>query len=81
MKIISFYTYMTKKYFKERSPKGDLARDMKYDTKDFPRNNSRNLKKGYEKIRDYLEMNNACEACMNVFEDSWEEYANNVNSN
>ena len=28
---MTFYTYMTRKYMGEISPKGDLARDMKED--------------------------------------------------
>lgn len=77
MKKVSFYSYMIKQYLKEWGPKGDLARDMKYDCKHFPKNH----KKGYEIVRGYLEANGACDACMDVFEKSWEEYINYVNSN
>ena len=40
---MNFYNYMVKNHLNEKSPRGDLARDMKED-RDFPKNKTGKFK-------------------------------------
>ena len=71
---MTFYTYMTRKYMGEISPKGDLARDMKEDKEDFLRNHPGKYKGWHDILRHYLESHKACSDCIDIFEESWKEY-------
>lgn len=71
---MTFYTYMTRNYLNSDCPAGDLARDMKFDSENFPRNRPCKFKGWYAIIRSYLERNGACSACIDTFEECWEEY-------
>lgn len=64
----SFTRFVSDKYLKDNSPYGDFARDMKKD-EFFPKK----TKDGYE-IKWHLERNNACEECIQAFEELWKEY-------
>lgn len=69
-----FYTYMMRNHIDDNDQKGDLAKDMKSDKEHFPMN-SRGKYKGWHRIlRDYLEDKHACDGCLEVFEECWEEY-------
>ena len=71
---MSFHWYMMRKYREVRSPEGDLARDMAADRERFPKNGRGKYSAWYKLIREYLEKNRACEACLAVFERCWKEY-------
>ena len=67
---MKFYTYMMRNHYGEQSPAGDLAGDIKRDKDSFPR-----LGIGkHDEIRWYLDMQGACDACLDVFEKCWKEY-------
>ncbi len=71
---MTFYTYMMRNYLTEASAKGDLARDIKRDGMDFPKNRSCKFNRWHGLIHDYLEKRRACSACYEAFEECWEEY-------
>lgn len=66
----SFRKFLLDKYLKDDGSKGDFARDVKQD-ETFPRN----VKDGYE-IKWYLERHNACDDCIECFNELWYEYKN-----
>lgn len=64
-----FKTWVIEQYKDEDSPAGDFARDLKCD-KNFPM-----WAEGGFKIKWYLKYNcNACEECLDVFEELWKKY-------
>ena len=71
---MTFYNFMMKNYKDAKEPKGDLARDMYGDRESFPRNGSGKCKAWYRLIREYLESQGACYACLKTFDEAWEEY-------
>jgi len=72
---MNFYNYMMKNHLNEKSPRGDLARDMKED-RDFPKNKTGKFKGWKRLIKNYLESQSACYHCMMTFENAWREYEN-----
>lgn len=71
---MTFYTWMMRNYKNDNSPAGDLADDMYRDKDRFPRNGTGKFQGWHNQIRGYLETEGACDACLDVFEDCWEEY-------
>lgn len=71
---MSFYTFMMRQYKNSNTPAGDLAGDMKRDTENFPRNPSCKYRGWYDIIRDYLMRKGACDTCLEIFDECWEEY-------
>ena len=71
---MNFYSWMMKNCRNEQSPRGDLAGDMYFDRKNFPRNRSRNLDDDHGMILYYLNLAGACDGCIEAFEECWEEY-------
>lgn len=71
---MSFYTYMMRNYKNADNRKGDLAKDMHLDKENFPWNPNLKFDGWYRIIRDYLEWQGACDACLAVFEECWSEY-------
>ena len=71
---MSFYTFMMRKYKGTNTPEGDLAADMELDRDSFQRSCTGKFNARYRLIREHLERNDACEACLDVFERCWEEY-------
>lgn len=71
---MTFYTFMMRNYRNEDTPQGDLARDMHEDRDSFPKNGKGKFTGWHKIIRDYLEYNDACDKCLDAFEESWEEY-------
>lgn len=71
---MSFYNYMVRKYRNCDSPAGDLARDMARDSENFPRNRPCKFKGWHDIIHNHLVRNDACDACLETFEECWEEY-------
>ena len=71
---MSFYTFMMRKYKGTNTPEADLAADMELDKYSFQRNSTGKFKARHRLIREHLERNDACEACLDVFERCWEEY-------
>lgn len=71
---MTFYTYMMRNYRGTVTPKGDLANDMHDDKEQFPRNGPGKFKGWHKLIRGYLERCGACDDCLSVFEECWEEY-------
>lgn len=69
-----FYTYMMRNHLKEDGPAGDLARDMHDDKETFPMNGIGKFVGWHPLILNYLERRGACDACLEVFENCWEEY-------
>ena len=47
---MNFYNYMIKNHLNEKSPRGDLARDMKED-RDFPKIKHGNLRAGKDWLK------------------------------
>ena len=63
-----------KKYIGDVSAKGKLAEDISRD-KYFPRNETSRSEMWHTVIKDYLVYDNeACESCIDAFEECWEEY-------
>lgn len=60
----------SKQFIHDNSPFGDVARDIESDS-DFPNYVSR------YRLRRYLEDQGACDACLNVFDEMFEEYKEN----
>lgn len=71
---MNFYSWMMKNYRKAWSPKGDLAGDMYLDRKNFPRNKAHDFDDEHELILGYLNMADACDGCIDAFEECWKEY-------
>ena len=71
---MSFYTFMMRNYKGTDSPEGDLAADMARDKNSFQRSCTGKFNARYRLIREHLERNDACEACLDVFERCWKEY-------
>lgn len=71
---MTYYTYMVRKYSQLKCPEGDLARDMKFDKKHFPKNRSTKIKAWHDIILNYLYDEDACSDCIEIFERTWEEY-------
>lgn len=71
---MTFYTFMTRNYKNTDGPAGDLARDIRRDSAQFPRNRSCKHKGWHEQLYQYLVENNACRDCLNTFEECWKEY-------
>ena len=71
---MTFFEYMKQHYFSKEGRKSDLADDMASDEAEFPARVSTKDRDGHRIIRDYLESCRACDACLEVFEECWEEY-------
>ena len=71
---MTFYTYMMRNYRDTDGPMGDLADDMHFDREHFPRNGRGKYVGWHDLIRRYLESCGACDECLAVFEEAWEEY-------
>ena len=71
---MTFYKYMTENYCKASGRKHDLAADMRSDWRQFPRTASWDQPDGHRVIRSYLEFCQACDDCLDVFEECWKEY-------
>jgi len=71
---MNFYNFMMKKYLGTNTPGGDLAKDMREDKEKFPRNSSVKYAAWHRLIYSYLVENEACDSCLEVFEDCWREY-------
>lgn len=71
---MTFYSYMTRNFMDEKSQRGKLARDMKWDKNKFPRNGRRKYNAWHDIIYNYFVMNGACENCIHAFEECWKEY-------
>ena len=71
---MNFYYYMIRNYKNIDSPAGDLARDMASDHESSPRNSPYKFKGWHGIIHMYLVKNEACDACLETFEECWEEY-------
>ena len=70
-----FYTWMIKKYLKDNSVKGILARSMKAEKNGFPKR--RRLKT----LIGYLEHQGASQEVMDALVECWEEYEKNEREN
>ena len=62
--MMTFYGYMKRHYYNKTGRKADLANDMA-GIKD---------RDGHGVIRGYLEGCQACDDCLEVFEECWKEY-------
>jgi uncharacterized protein YozE (UPF0346 family) len=62
-----------KQYKDADCPIGYLARDA-MDDKTFPHDLGKNMKTRHDRIRYYLESVNACDDCLDTFEEAWMEY-------
>ena len=71
---MTFYAYMMQFYFGTEGRKADLANDMASDEAEFPTRVGIKDRDGHGAIRNYLESCQACDACLDVFEECWEEY-------
>lgn len=65
---MTFYAWLMKNHRGEDTPLGDLANDMRRESKSFPRAT------GYRRNRIYLELRNATIGCLDAFEEAWIEY-------
>lgn len=72
---MTFYGYMKKNYYNREGRKADLANDMVSDEGGFPTRVGIKDRDGHGVILGYLESCDACDACIEVFEECWEEYA------
>lgn len=72
---MTFYGYMKRHYYNKTGRKADLANDMAGDEVEFPRRVGIKDRDGHGVIRRYLESCQACDACLDVFEECWKEYA------
>ncbi len=72
---MTFFGYMKRHYYGKTGPKADLANDMTSDEATFPTRIGIKDRDGHGVIRDYLESCDACDDCLDVFEECWEEYA------
>jgi uncharacterized protein YozE (UPF0346 family) len=77
---MTFYTYMTRKHIDDDTPMGDLARDMKEDKEKFPRNENSKIRGWHGYLYNYLCDHGACGACLDTFDEAWEEYVKWVRS-
>ena len=64
---MNFKTWIIRRHIDDDSPIGDLARDIK-DDETFTEKNS------FSGIDNYLDMNNACDRCIEAFKKAWDEY-------
>lgn len=71
---MSFYTFMMRRYKGTNTPEADLAADMELDKNSFQRSCTGKFNARHRLIREHLERNDACEACLEVFERCWKEY-------
>ena len=71
---MTFYRYMKRNYYNKTGRKADLANDMAGDVAEFPTHIGIKDRDGHDVIRGYLESCQACDACLDVFEECWEEY-------
>ena len=71
---MTFYGYMKRHYYGREGRKADLANDMAGDEAAFPTRVGIKDGDGHGIIRDYLESCQACDACLDVFEECWKEY-------
>lgn len=71
---MTFFEYMKQHYFGRTGRKADLANDMASDEAAFPTRIGSKDRDGHRIIRDYLESCDACDDCLDVFEECWEEY-------
>ena len=71
---MTFYRYMIDNYYKAEGRKHDLAADMKSDWREFPIRVTSTQPDGHKVIRGYLEFCQACDDCLDVFEECWKEY-------
>lgn len=74
---MTFYEYMMEKYLSGEGRKHDLAADMDWDGDEFPKQArwEKGSDEGRLTIKRHLEICGACDACMDVFEECWREYA------
>lgn len=63
---MNFFDWMITTFLEADNPQGDLARDMAHDHYQGPNRHSA--------IRSHLQNQGACQACLEVFDDCWEEY-------
>lgn len=71
--MVTFYQY-AKQYIEEDSAFGDLARDMR-DDKSFPKESCY-----YDVILAHLECHNACDECIETFNQAYEAYLQMLNT-
>ena len=71
---MTFYAYMMQFYFGTEGRKADLANDMASDEAEFPTRVGIKDRDGHGVIRGYLEGCQACDDCLEVFEECWKEY-------
>ena len=63
-----FFTWIKRKYIKDTTEKGMLARSIKADSFYFPK------QRGKENILKYLQVRGASNSYIQAFEECWEEY-------
>lgn len=68
---MTFYTYMMK-FKNEDSPRGDLARDIRGDSKNKFFKNKNFKAKGL--MLTHLTESGACKECLDIFEECFEEF-------
>jgi hypothetical protein len=66
---------MKRHYYNKTGRKVDHANDMAGDEAEFPTRVGIKDCDGHGVIRGYLEGCQACDACLDVFEECWKEYA------
>lgn len=71
---MTFYEYMKQNYYEKEGRKADLANDMVSDEAAFPTGVGSKDRDGHGVIRRYLKSCHACDDCLDVFEECWEEY-------
>ena len=71
---MTFYRYMEQNYYEKEGSKADLENDMVSDEEGFPARLGIKDRDGHGVIRRYLESCQACDACLDVFEECWKEY-------
>jgi len=65
---MQFNTWLKRKYINDTSLKGALARDIKSDGFNFPKQGR------HDKVRKYLICKNASKTYLDAFEECWKEY-------
>jgi len=73
---MTFYEFITKKYLKSDSPKGDLAKDIHQD-EHFPKHIDTTVCLDGSAIRYHLEMRGACYDAIKTFKSCWKQYLKN----
>lgn len=73
---MTFYEFITKKYLKSDSPKGDLAKDIHQDEY-FPKHIDTTVCLDGSTIESHLEMKGACYDAIKIFKSCWKQYLRN----